>query len=462
MTSSSPETDTVEALFRSRRLVDRYGSRSSRLSLVLPSPPSQSSTASACYSEAFSVRRLVIQGQPENRHGGVEDSSERAKPGRRLSQQMAMDENNSRVRSQGRNLSVYTGRDQFENDLIARQEARKERIHQRVTELKKGFRSYSQIRASERRRCVCCVIFWLLVTTVLVYSGFSLRCHMIECCGDVHLHANLTGLRKALRQSLFGQHLVSEPVVSTIRGHINNPDPKKPLVISFHGWTGNGKNFVVNFVAEHLFYYGMQSRFIHKFIASMDFAHASHSLRYREEVRRQIIETAASCERQTLFIFDEMDKLPDGVVDGIVPLLRHNTHHIRGVDLRRTIFVFISNVGGEEINDYVTDAYQSGRSRETLSTGEMERVISQVKTRDNWFRSLTEVDAIDLYVPFLPMEREHIKLCAKADMERKGYIYSTTDLEKVASEMTYFPEDSQLFSLSGCKKVSSKTDLIMG
>ena len=452
--TSSPETENLKSL----RLEDSRNNRSSRarLTLTIPSPPrGHSSKPVTVDSDPFLVRRLVTQGETEKRHESVEDSNRSRKPGRRLSEKM--DESSSRIRTSG-----YSGRDKFEEELIARQEARKERIHQRVAELRKGFRSYDQIRSSERRRCVCCTVFWLLVISGLAYFGFTLRCHVTECCIDMHLHANLTGLKTVLRQSLFGQHLVLEPVVNTIRGHINNPSPTKPLVISFHGWTGNGKNFVTKFIIEHLFSCGAQSRFVRKFIASLDFAHELYSVRYKEEVRRQIIETVTRCERQTLFIFDEMDKMPDGVMDGVVPLLRHSTQNIDGIDLRRAIFVFISNLGGNEINDYVLKTYQSGRSRESLSTGEMERVISQLKNRDVWFQLLTEANAIDLLVPFLPMEKQHVKLCAKADMERKGYVYSSSDLERVADEMVYFPEDSQLFSLSGCKKVSSKTDLLMG
>jgi ATP-dependent Clp protease ATP-binding subunit ClpA len=285
---------------------------------------------------------------------------------------------------------------------------------------------------------------------------------MVECCTDVHLHANLTGLKTVLGKSLFGQHLVLNPVINTIRGHINDPSPIKPLVISFHGWTGNGKNFVTKFITEHLFSYGMQSRFVRKFIASLDFAHESHSVLYRYQVRRQIVETVALCERRSLFIFDEMDKLPAGVIDGIIPLLGHSAWNIDGIDLRRAIFVFISNLGGQEINDYVLKAYQSGRSRASLSTKEMEQIISQLRTDNSWFWSLIERDTIDLLVPFLPMEKQHVKMCVKADMENKGYLYSSSDLERVANEMVYFPEESQLFSVSGCKKVSSKTDLLMG
>ncbi|XP_062515439.1 torsin-1A-like [Corticium candelabrum] len=446
MTSSSPEVQD------SRR---RNSSHSSRLTLVLPSPPTTlpvESLRKPFDCEAIRTRRSVFrQGDTEERHRFGDQSKEITKPGRRLSHKMS--DYDLRSRSQG---SLYDG------GLSAEQRARKEKIDRRVAELRKGFRSYSQIKSSERRRCVCCVIFWILAASGLAYCGFALRCNVVECCGGFHLHTNFTGLKTVLRESLYGQHLVPDAVISMIRGHTNNPSPTKPLVLSFHGWTGNGKNFVSDLIAEHIFYYGVKSRFVQKFIASLDFAHPSYAVRYKEELRRQILATVASCERQTLFIFDEMDKLPNYVLDGIVSLLSGTDRNDKGIDMRRSIFLFISNAGGQEINDYVTHVYNSGRSRESILVGDMEHVIGQVKHKGAWFQSLIDANVIDLYVPFLPMERKHVMLCAKADMERKGYVYSMTDLERIADEMSYFPEQSSLFSESGCKKVSSRIDLIMG
>ena len=46
---------------------------------------------------------------------------------------------------------------------------------------------------------------------------------------------------------------------------------RKPLVMSFHGWTGSGKNFVSKFVAESLFVKGLTSDFVHLFVSTLHF-----------------------------------------------------------------------------------------------------------------------------------------------------------------------------------------------
>ena len=67
-------------------------------------------------------------------------------------------------------------------------------------------------------------------------------------------------LQNLLSEHLVGQHIAQDLVVRAVRGHarlraklrlmINqkylsrNPSPSKPLVLSMHGWTGSGKNFI--------------------------------------------------------------------------------------------------------------------------------------------------------------------------------------------------------------------------
>jgi len=62
-------------------------------------------------------------------------------------------------------------------------------------------------------------------------------------------------------------------VVKSIRGHLRNQNPSKALVLSFHGWTGCGKNFVSKIIAKNLFQLGMKSNFVHLYVSSYHFPH---------------------------------------------------------------------------------------------------------------------------------------------------------------------------------------------
>lgn len=83
-----------------------------------------------------------------------------------------------------------------------------------------------------------------------------------------------SGLAKDLQTKLHGQHLVQSVVLKAIQGFINNPESNKPLTLSFHGWTGTGKNFVARIISDNLYRDGVKSECVRLFIAPFHFPHA--------------------------------------------------------------------------------------------------------------------------------------------------------------------------------------------
>ena len=68
------------------------------------------------------------------------------------------------------------------------------------------------------------------------------------------------------------QHLVSYPISAAIQSHLDNPDPPKAFVLSFHGPTGVGKNFVSDIIADNLFQGKQRNKFVNTIIGP----HHSH------------------------------------------------------------------------------------------------------------------------------------------------------------------------------------------
>lgn len=64
-------------------------------------------------------------------------------------------------------------------------------------------------------------------------------------------------------------------------GFLNNPKPKKPLTLSLHGWTGTGKNFASKIIAENIYEGGLNSDYVHLFVATLHFPHASNITLYK-------------------------------------------------------------------------------------------------------------------------------------------------------------------------------------
>ena len=68
---------------------------------------------------------------------------------------------------------------------------------------------------------------------------------------------------------------------------------------------------------------------------------------------------------------------------------------------------------------------------------------------------------ISYYVPFLPLERKHVKMCATAEASKRGLQLSQELLDKVANSMAYWPEDTLKFSSFGCRGVDKKVELVL-
>ena len=84
------------------------------------------------------------------------------------------------------------------------------------------------------------------------------------------------GLASDLSVRLHGQHLARELVLTAVRGYLEPPQPHKALALSFHGWSGTGKNFVARLLAENLYRDGLRSDCVKVFIATFHFPHLKY------------------------------------------------------------------------------------------------------------------------------------------------------------------------------------------
>ncbi|XP_044173404.1 torsin-1A-like [Acropora millepora] len=300
------------------------------------------------------------------------------------------------------------------------------------------------------------------VLSSMGYLGSKIYCQLKECCSGKWTSPNITGLQLSLQKRVFGQHFVTETVPKAIMRHLTNKSPGKALAFSFNGLTGSGKTFVSKIIAEHLFRKGMDSKYVHQVIATHDFPHQAEMKHYKKKLKDLIVRSVKGCPR-SLFVFDEMDKMPYGLIDVLKPYLDHH-HEVERLDFRKSIFIFLSNTGAGLIKQKVLTHWKEGKKREDIRIKPLDEALylDEFNTKTGfWHSSLIERHLIDYFIPFLPLEQSHIKMCAKADLELKGYPVTEEILNRVADEMLYSPEDLKVFSKSGCKKVSSKVDYIM-
>ena len=75
--------------------------------------------------------------------------------------------------------------------------------------------------------------------------------------------------------------------------------------------------------------------------------------------------------KESLFIFDEIDKMPPGVLDALKPFMDFHDS-VDGVDFRKAIFILLSNTGGREITRRTMDFWKEGRRRESINYFDLE------------------------------------------------------------------------------------------
>ena len=85
------------------------------------------------------------------------------------------------------------------------------------------------------------------------------------------LSFSFQGLEDVLKSQLLVQHIASEVIMNALTGFMNNDNPNKPLVLSFHGTTGTGKNLASQLIVKNIYKKGMDSRFVHYFNSVVHF-----------------------------------------------------------------------------------------------------------------------------------------------------------------------------------------------
>ncbi|KAG1714239.1 Torsin-1B [Nymphon striatum] len=300
----------------------------------------------------------------------------------------------------------------------------------------------------------------------------GLKSRFYETCRQPWVTLDTSELHNLLDNKLHGQHLAKEISWKHLKSHWENKRPSKALVLSFHGWTGTGKNFVSKLIAKSMFKKGMSSVFVKLFICTYEFPMNDdyHVQRYKVASILSTVKRIVSQCAYALIIFDEIDKAPFGIVDIIKPFLDYHDS-IDGVDYRKSTFIFLSpkvislylsNTGGSAISKNVYEFWKVGQ-REEITLKDLEnQVMIEAYNEKGGMKGMDIIDKnlVSAYVPFLPLERKQVKLCIKDEVATRRVYVSDELINKIADQLDYFPEDTMVFSKTGCKRVSEKVDFL--
>ncbi|KAL1462563.1 hypothetical protein WDU94_014391 [Cyamophila willieti] len=293
-----------------------------------------------------------------------------------------------------------------------------------------------------------------------------------EACTDKFIHTNIQDLKNELNRHIHGQELAISYICGAFKNHFHNRNHNtKALTLSLHGLPGTGKTFVADILASAIFPKHREtrnSRFVHKFNSRIDFPDEAKMWQYKMQLRNKIISSVTACER-SIFIFDEVDKFPEGLLDVLKPFL-DNHAVFNGVPFSDTMFIFLSNAGGKAIMERFLELQKggwviSGKSRADLKLKDFETITKSFSYNEvGGFRKSDVIgyNVIDHYIPFMPLERQHVLKCIEDEYNQvrelwRGNHVSLDEMTKYVMEgITFIPEDEKLFASSGCKRVKQK------
>ncbi|KAM6297064.1 torsin-1A-like [Aegotheles albertisi] len=305
----------------------------------------------------------------------------------------------------------------------------------------------------------------IMGTAAVTWQLFSpdswLKCTLLQCC-NMKDTLDYSVIKMDLERKVFGQHLAIQIILRALSANMHPKQPRKPLVMSFHGWTGTGKSFVSSIIARNLYQLNIpRQRFVHHFSTVLHFPHLSHVHLYKEQLQNWIRGNVSACPR-SLFIFSEMDQMPHGLIDSIMPFLGYQ-EEIDGVYYGKAIFIFLNNAGGDKITEIALDYWRRMKRREHIPVKELQSLLSNeiFSNRDSGFfqSQLIQKNLIDYFVPFLPLEYKHVRQCVREELNLQGHPEDEDLITDIASEMIDYPSEERLYSSKGCKTVASRVTL---
>ncbi|CAG9773075.1 unnamed protein product [Ceutorhynchus assimilis] len=300
------------------------------------------------------------------------------------------------------------------------------------------------------------------VSPLITNSQYNPYCLMNECCNDEYVKFDRHRLMKNLTENVYGQPLL-ETALEALTAHFNPYyTSPKPLTLSFHGMTGTGKNFVSNLIADSLFRKGSKSQFVHHFIGRMHFSEVKNVSENIQNLYHWLTNNITQCPTQ-LFIFDEVDKMVPEIINSIKPLIDYNH---QGVAFSQSVFIFLSNIAADIINEHYHDLFISeGKGRDDLKLFDFENLISKgaFNKEGGFFHSDTiSNNLIDHYIPFLPLEQKHIVQCIEQEFKLRGVNSpEKKHIDEVMKFIEWGPDESKLFSKTGCKRLGPKVASIV-
>ncbi|GAB0092964.1 Torsin [Sergentomyia squamirostris] len=297
------------------------------------------------------------------------------------------------------------------------------------------------------------------------YVKENTYCRYYECCIPEWIPADMNKFRQEMEKMIFGQHIASKFVTNALEHHFEHLNKTtKPLVMSFHGTTGIGKTSITNVMKKAIYKLGINSKYVHTFNGRTSFPVEAKAEHYREELIHIVKNAVSSCPL-SLFVFDEVDKMPSTILNGISSMLDSNYAQKEAI-FNKPIYIFLSNTAGSEISKQLTLLMNKGLSREDTELHHFEKITQAAVANAPGApgvlvsSGLIKNAIIDFFIPFLPLEQRHLRKCIEREFLKTGITPSKEQIDEILRDVDYDSENV-FFAANGCKKMEKKVGVFV-
>jgi len=296
------------------------------------------------------------------------------------------------------------------------------------------------------RRLVRGVFSLVLLLLVVVFLLGSYAAYKDYQCSYKQSQAiDINTIETELSSALFGQHLAQAEIVSSIHSFIESSTTSSPLLILFLcGWLGTGKTHTATILSSFI---PSHTTFITSSLPST--------------VQGVGSKVGKECGLSTI-VLDDLDSADNDALDIIEDLIV-NIYNDSNSKSNGTIIIATTSSGGHSVNKVMLEmAKTSLASRDKVVYDDIMEALEDEKANIPLYTALTDHNISVKLIPFLPLTRDHLRMCVTKLAREQGISISDKKVDTILDQVQYFSKDLPIFAKTGCKQISAKLDLMMG
>lgn len=234
--------------------------------------------------------------------------------------------------------------------------------------------------------------------------------------------------------SLHGQPLAAKQISSV------SSDSSLPSLLLMIGPLGTGKTFAASLLSK-----------------SFPVEHNIHSLHTPPADPTSLSSTIHRSCGLSLVILDDVnleDKVTVTRIEGLLLAIAG----AEDTKSNGSLVIVTSTTGSKAVNSLVGASAKVPSSRDKIELEEVEKALEDHLPLINLRKKGLSV----MLVPFLPLTRDHVRLCIKQQLVRAGSSMTNSEVNVLLDTFTFLPQNFPVFSQTGCKQVGSRVDLFLG